>query len=261
MVSQQADAKEPLVQDILNRARRFGLLADALTYPDGEQWQAVSADLALMLETHAPMLSEGERAAAEGLARAWEESDEEAVRAEYGRMFLGQTPCSLHEASYSSARNLAGPAAAIADISGFYLAFGVDIREDSPERPDHLPTELEFYATLLVKEAYALFNGWHEEHEITVEAARHFLGDHLGRWRGVLSTRLGDLDACSPYPEIAGWLDVILELECDLRQLVPEPLGDMVSDPMQSDALICPHAGSPGVSQAHQPLHFMRRDP
>jgi hypothetical protein len=104
-------------------------------------------------------------------------------------------------------------------------AFGIDVREDAPERPDHLSVELEFYATLLAKEAYACFNGWSEREAVTRDAARDFLNDHLGRWQGVLTERLERHDALTPFPEAARWLDRFLKQECHIRDVAPQPYG------------------------------------
>ena len=232
------DREDTRAQDLLIRARRFQVLAAALAYPEPGHCEAVGKDLAQLADSAA------QDEALTDLAVAWAACDEEVLRAEHGRLFLGQTPCPLHEAAYSSARNLAGPAADIADISGFYQAFGMDIREDTPERPDLLTVELEFCSSLLTREAYALLNGWQEATEITVDAARAFLEDHLGRWRGVLSERLGCHGAQAPLPQLAAWLDVLLEAECRDRGVNPDPFGEPAPDAMQGDALVCPHAGN-----------------
>ena len=49
------------------------------------------------------------------------------------------------------------------------------------EAADHLDMELEFYSPLL-KQAYALEQGWQDKSEIARDAASAFLADHLGRW-------------------------------------------------------------------------------
>jgi TorA maturation chaperone TorD len=70
----------------------------------------------------------------------------------------------------------------LADVAGFYRAFGVELRPGT-ERPDHLGAELEFMQLLAAKEALALGDeGDGERAELCREAARAFLRDHLGRW-------------------------------------------------------------------------------
>ena len=75
----------------------------------------------------------------------------------------------------------------MADIAGFYRAFGFQVGGERRERPDHLATELEFLYVLSLKEAYATKQGIDEHIEVCVEARRAFLRDHLGRWIGLFA--------------------------------------------------------------------------
>ncbi|MBW2245445.1 MAG: molecular chaperone TorD family protein [Deltaproteobacteria bacterium] len=76
----------------------------------------------------------------------------------------------------------------MADVAGFYKAFGVEAREGA-ERGDHIVTELEFMNLLAVKQAIALQDEGEGEHsEVCRNASRAFLRDHLGRW----APRLGE---------------------------------------------------------------------
>lgn len=70
----------------------------------------------------------------------------------------------------------------LADLAGFYAAFGFSTGGAVRERPDHLAVELEFMGILRFKEAYALERGTPEQVEVCIEAQRKFLQDHLGRW-------------------------------------------------------------------------------
>ncbi len=66
----------------------------------------------------------------------------------------------------------------LADVAGFYRAFGVEIA--GLERPDHLAVELEFYAWLLCKTELLEATGDREGVEIVLDARRKFLAEHLG---------------------------------------------------------------------------------
>lgn len=70
----------------------------------------------------------------------------------------------------------------MADIAGFYRAFGFNLGGMVRERPDHVAVELEFMHILALKEAYALETNMPEHAEICVDAQGKFLQDHLGRW-------------------------------------------------------------------------------
>jgi nitrate reductase assembly molybdenum cofactor insertion protein NarJ len=72
----------------------------------------------------------------------------------------------------------------MADIAGFYHAFGFRLGGTRHERPDHLAIQLEFLYVLSLKEAAA---GIQEHVEVCIEARKAFLRDHLGRWIGLLA--------------------------------------------------------------------------
>lgn len=78
----------------------------------------------------------------------------------------------------------------MADISGFYRAFGFVLGTEVRERPDHLAVECEFMHVLALKESSAARSGSAEHVEICVEAQAKFLRDHLGQWVGLFAQSL-----------------------------------------------------------------------
>lgn len=82
----------------------------------------------------------------------------------------------------------------MADIAGFYQAFGFRTGGAVRERPDHLAVELEFMSVLALKEALALAHGNTEQAEICLDAQRKFLVDHLACWVGLVSESLRRLN-------------------------------------------------------------------
>ena len=90
----------------------------------------------------------------------------------------------------------------LADISGFYRAFGYTTGGQIRERPDHLSVELEFMHALALKSWRAAGQDETERLEICREAQRKFLGDHLACWLGALPQKLAQSPARSPYPEL-----------------------------------------------------------
>jgi nitrate reductase assembly molybdenum cofactor insertion protein NarJ len=75
----------------------------------------------------------------------------------------------------------------LADITGFYQAFGFKMGGNVRERPDHISVEIEFMYLLALKEAYAIVNGTKKQVEICVDAQKAFLEEHLGRWIGLFA--------------------------------------------------------------------------
>lgn len=114
----------------------------------------------------------------------------------------------------------------LADIAGFYRAFGFRLSPKAAERVDHVAVELEFLHLMAAKEAYALSRG-EEEHVRTVrEGEAAFLGDHLGRWGGTFGVRLGRR---APEGIYGLWGALLADvLEADARHL---GLGSL--DPME----------------------------
>src|SRR5262245_34816223 len=70
----------------------------------------------------------------------------------------------------------------LADIAGYYLAFGLRPPDGGAERVDHIACELEFLQLLALKEAYALESDDAEMLAVTRDAWRSFMREHIGRF-------------------------------------------------------------------------------
>jgi putative dimethyl sulfoxide reductase chaperone len=97
----------------------------------------------------------------------------------------------------------------MADICGFYRAFGFNVGGQHRERPDHLAVELEFMYVLALKAAYAVANGAPEHVEVCLAAQSKFLRDHLGRWISLFA-RSVELNGVEPYLALAQFTDVFV---------------------------------------------------
>jgi len=102
--------------------------------------------------------------------------------------------CHWNDATYRSNQ--------LADIAGFYRAFGLEPGEQSRNRQDHIAHELEFIAFLNQKLAWALERQGEREHvEICLDALRKFLQAHAAWWMPTfgrcLEERAGQLAASS----------------------------------------------------------------
>lgn len=94
-------------------------------------------------------------------------------------------PAPAREVSY---RSWVQPGYMISEISAFYAAFG--FKPKTPETPDHVTVEVSFVSYLKLKEAYALAAGREEDAEVTADALRSFVLDHLSKIAERLSRSL-----------------------------------------------------------------------
>ena len=133
----------------------------------------------------------------------------------------------------------------LADIAGFYRAFGLQTGAAVRERPDHLATELEFMYLLALKEAYADSNSLPEQAEICVDAQRKFLQDHLACWIGLfcrslersIDERLGKDSLKSPYVMLAHLAEAFISAEAVRLDAVPaiQPAAEQKPTPYNPD--------------------------
>jgi TorA maturation chaperone TorD len=107
-------------------------------------------------------------------------------RAEYHRLFEGSMACPPNEAMYI--RRDKG--AILADLSGFYMAFGMELASGTGERPDHIRCELEYLAILLWMLFRARESAEADHQDVTLAAMRDFIDEHLGAWIDSFTTRL-----------------------------------------------------------------------
>jgi TorA maturation chaperone TorD len=111
----------------------------------------------------------------------------------------------------------------LADLQGWYAAFGLERRPDVHERVDHIGFECEFAGFLLRKEAYFLESRDEAQAKRVRHAYRGFLRDHLGRFGMAVTTRLEQIDRGSFYGELASLCRRLLAAECDRVGVQPGP--------------------------------------
>lgn len=176
-------APETLTADMLaalHRAALYRALARGFSHPRATDWEAFIApwrDLeqaGLDWPFSAPELI----AAA---CRQLNAAGQEATDNETFRLFGPAAAATPHETAYGDPGRLMAKAAHLADIAGFYRAFGLAPRSGGETNlEDHLTMELEFMSQLNAKEALALDEGWDDHLATTREAQQSFLRDHLG---------------------------------------------------------------------------------
>lgn len=158
--------------------------------------------------------------------------------AEFNRLFSGAMAVAPHETAYE--RDIFRKQASLADIAGFYRAFGFELPGETRWQPDSAGVEMEFCSILLQRQARALEEGWPERVGVTADAYRGFLEDHLGRW---VEAFAGDLERTAEleyYRRLAAMTRAWVGLELAEMGVEPDRLS---SRQVYSDDLETPTCG------------------
>lgn len=159
-----------------------------------------------------------------GIKRFAELSQEKMI-SEFPRLFgHNLTPDSPpYETQYGSA-HIFWQSQQLADINGFYRAFGLELKETTHERLDHIAVELEFISYLALKEAYAMEQMNSINVEISQDTQRKFLKDHLGKWVNSFRDCIQKKLPASAYARVADFLVWFIAWDCQRLSIQPEPL-------------------------------------
>ena len=155
------------------------------------------------------------RLAPQGLFAALD-AERETLEASYHQLF-GLTAvsqrCPPCEIEYEPNTDVTYRSHRLADIAGFYRAFGLQVSARGGERLDHITVEAEFLYLLLAKEAAALQRGNQEGAEICREARRKFFQEHVGWWLPAFSRVLLRVAPPGYYRELARFVAGLSALE------------------------------------------------
>lgn len=230
---------ESEVGETLRRSAIYRLLALAFAYPMPDRIAEVAA-----AADHLAGGADG--ALAEALARlaaSGHEADPGSLAGEYLDLFDRGVRCPPYEGAYGPAQ-LGGKATMLADVAGFYAAFGLEPTSGQPDMEDHIAAQLEFMSVLALKEAWALAEGLAGPLAVTRDAQSGFLAQHLGRWAPAFAARVTELAAPGLYPAAVGALSAWLADDCARLGIVAAPLdGVQESEP---GVFTCPMVAGDG---------------
>lgn len=153
-------ASSPQILELVQQAAEWRLIGLLLECPS-DDWQAHIAALAAEV-------------ADATLCEAAAACPQEASEGLYHTTFGPGGPAAPREVSYRDGL-LFGKV--LAELRGCYQAFAY--LPSAMEAPDHVAIEAGFVSYLRLKEAYALARGAVEEAEITAQATRDFIAEHL----------------------------------------------------------------------------------
>jgi nitrate reductase assembly molybdenum cofactor insertion protein NarJ len=224
-----------MIEQTIQRAQVYYFLSHAFLYPQ-TSWLEQLPD-ALRIMQSLGMQDEF------NAANAMEDHDLPALQTQH-RLAFGLTGSQCYETEFGLPHEFR-QSQELADIAGFYRAFGLQTGAAVRERPDHLATELEFMYLLMLKEAYAATNSMPEQAEICIDAQRKFLQDHLARWIGPfcrslersIDERLGKDSLQSPYVTLARLAEAFISAEAARLGVIPaiQPAAEVKPTPYNPD--------------------------
>ncbi len=223
----------------LARSRVYSFISASFSYPDAALVEFMQSRI---LDTENSLLfleSPSSFEAVQSLRPVVMSLSADQLDTEYVRTF-GHTiskECPPYETEYGQA-HIFQQSQALADISGFYRAFGLELTPEVNDRLDHLGVELEFMQFLCLKEAHAQIKASSEEPlALCREAQVKFLGEHLGQWAPGFAQRLDEKAAGSVYGLIGQLLTAFLTFELQAFELELDDLGipDVAESPEAVD--------------------------
>ncbi len=204
----------PRVQRAVARSALFRFFSLASAYPTAERFCTLREEAAPAAHAAAAIAARGLMPRLKALARHIDGTELEGLQAQYQRAFghLPRPDCPPYESGYLGA-HLFRQVNVMADVAGFYRAFGLRIGGQEPERVDHLTVELEFMRFLAYKEAFALVHDGRARADICRRAQRRFWREHLGPWLPTFASLLAEKVQAGFYGDLAPGLVELAERE------------------------------------------------
>ena len=198
----------------VRRAVAYTFLAHCFAYPD----ESAVAAMQEAAQAATPFVAGTPLAGLMALASTARSKE---IEADHVRLFtLSSSPdCPSFESAFFSGDPIQ-QTNRMADIAGFYRAFGVDAGAPG-FRPDDICVELEFMGYLCRKQVYAAEHLGAPRVGQTLRAQRMFLEEHLGQWAGALGGRIAVRADHEFYREAGTALAHWISEDCQLLRAFP----------------------------------------
>ncbi len=166
-----------VTDELVQRAMWFKVFSLLFRYPNEETFDLLKDGVS---ELPLEVLSTEMRLNAEPFKRAIAGANCDQITQEYSNLFTGAGLCRVNENDYEKLSF--SMTEKLADVAGFYNAFGFEVRDDVGERPDFIGAELDFINLLLLKQAYAVKSEWTVQAQISADALTSFIESHFVNW-------------------------------------------------------------------------------
>lgn len=137
---------------------------------------------------------------------------------------LVSSNCPPYETEYINSKFAFQRSNSLADVSGYYHAFGLKPADEHPERADHVAIELEFMACLLGLERAAadcMSVGCEERLDVCRAAQKNFLERHLAWWAPTFAMLVEKADNGGYYAAAAAFLAAFMAAERSILGVSP----------------------------------------
>jgi TorA maturation chaperone TorD len=131
---------------------------------------------------------------------------------------LGGSKCPPYETEYVPSKFTFQRSNMLADVAGYYRAFGLTTSTTHPDRPDHLAVQCEFLAQLLELQSKARSQ---DEVEVCEAALRRFLQEHVVWWAPAFAKLLWRQDPSGFYGAVGQFLAALVAAERALAGIAP----------------------------------------
>jgi TorA maturation chaperone TorD len=229
---------------LLARRACYRLVALALADPRTGTWEELAEAATQQVATEAADLLREEDAA---VARPFARGERPLADLDPGRLFarlpksaaelndlyeanfglLGGSKCPPYETEYVPHKFIFQRSHMLADVAGFYRAFGLQTSSTAPERPDHIALECEFLAQVCYLQGEAAQGSTAEaaaQAEICQHTVQRFLSEHFVWWAPALARLLGHQDPGGFYEAVAQFLAALVAAVRALAEIEPPRL-------------------------------------
>jgi TorA maturation chaperone TorD len=161
----------------------------------------------------------------------------DALNAQYEKLLglLVSGSCPPHETEYIHGKLTFQRSHGLADVAGFYRAFGLTMSRRHPERHDHVAVELEFVALLFELENCALDARGNESFDRAIicrDARRRFLAEHVTWWVPTFARLLAIENPGGFYGAVGRFVAALIAAERSLTHLAA-PSGPVTASSIE----------------------------